>query len=83
MEDEIIIEEKLASPLESWTLAAVLDGHGGDQVAKMVKRVLPNVLKKAFAGRLSFEFPNSKIIISRHITSCASALSWHLHNSMF
>jgi len=30
MEDEIIIEASLPSPLQSWSMAAVLDGHGGD-----------------------------------------------------
>ena len=30
MEDEVIIEASLPSPLQSWSLAAVLDGHGGD-----------------------------------------------------
>ena len=30
MEDEIIIEASLPSPLQSWSIAAVLDGHGGD-----------------------------------------------------
>ena len=30
MEDEVIIEASLPSPLQSWSIAAVLDGHGGD-----------------------------------------------------
>ena len=47
MEDEVIIEASLPSPLQSWSIAAVLDGHGGD-LGKVLKFWRQKVSQKIF-----------------------------------
>ena len=50
MEDEVFIET-LRAPFQSWSIVGVLDGHGGSEMAKIIKKKLPEAINNALVGK--------------------------------
>lgn len=52
MEDEHIVEDSFQVGDGMCSLYVVLDGHGGDRVARMAKRILPTVLRDTLLAKM-------------------------------
>ena len=59
MEDEVFVEV-LRTPFQSWSIIGVLDGHGGSEMAKIIKKKLPETINTALAGKTKTSGPDMR-----------------------